>query len=339
MKFEKYEHINNLNHKRTLDKFFYGGHLLDSVKWCVTEKVHGAHFDIACDYLGLVEFWSRKRKIPAKVNFRNYDRIRDHLAQCITDLYSLIERDTGTTGFNLIVCGEIFGANYPHKDVKSLNLKRIQKGVYYCPDVNFYAYDIKINGWFVNYYAAVALLNEAGFFTAEILRIGTFRECMKYSNKFQTKLPLWLILPEIEDNICEGIVLKPIIPSRCFDGTRVIFKSKNEIYDERQKAPKVPREPIVLSDEANKTYNLLSIYITPQRLDNVLSKINTELLSKKTGFGKIMGDFRKDVMKSFDEDYDGIMKSLSKEDKIIVIKQIGKLCIPLVKKEWMQIIE
>jgi len=339
MKFEKYEHIHNLDHKKTLDKFFYSGYLLDSVKWCVTEKVHGAHFDVAWNGLSEVEFWTRKRKVLAKENFRNYDRMRDYLANCIRNLYKIIERDTGIKGFNIIVCGEIFGANYPHKDVEHLNLKRIQKGVYYCPDVNFYAYDIKINGDFINYYTTVALLNEVGFFSAEILKSGTFRECMKYPNKFQTKLPMWMSLPPIEDNTCEGIVLKPIIPLRCYDGTRVIFKSKNERFIEKKKAPKEPREQIILTEKAQGMYDAISSYVTPQRLDNVLSKINPETLDKKKGFGKIMADFKRDVIENFNDENVPNMTFLEKKDRILVEKFVGKLCVPLVKKEWMQIIE
>ena len=49
MKFEKYDNIKNYDHKKTLDKFFYEGHILNSVEWCVLEKIHGAHFDVAYD--------------------------------------------------------------------------------------------------------------------------------------------------------------------------------------------------------------------------------------------------------------------------------------------------
>jgi len=172
-----------------------------------------------------------------------------------------------------------------------------------------------------------------------MLKHGTFRECMEYPNKFQTFIPKLLDLPEIEDNICEGIVLKPVIPLRCVDGTRVIFKNKNAIYDERAKAPKVKRDPIPLTEKAQEIFDILSTYVTPQRLDNVLSKINTELLTRKQGFNTIMGLFRKDIMETFNDDYRGMMNTLEKQDKSIVSKQIGKLCVPIVKKEWMQIME
>ena len=83
MKFEKYDNIKNFDHKKTLNKFFYEGYLLNSVQWCVTEKAHGAHFDVAYDGLGEVEFWTRKRKLGKEENFNNYHRIRDNLLRVI----------------------------------------------------------------------------------------------------------------------------------------------------------------------------------------------------------------------------------------------------------------
>ncbi len=340
MNFERYKGIKHTDHKRTLDKFFYEGHLLDSVKWCVMEKVHGAHFDIAWDGSGEVEFWTRKRKLKQKQNFNNYHRIREKLTQSIKRVYKIIEKDTGVKNFEVIICGEVFGGTYPHKDIEGImNVKRVQKGVFYTPDIGFYAFDIKINGEFINYYSALMILNQGGFLRADILTSGTFRECMEYSNKFQTTIPNILGLPKIDDNICEGIVLKPVHPSLCIDGTRVILKSVNEIYDERSRAPKIIREQLELTEKAQKVYEILSTYVTQNRLNNVLSKIDKELLTKTRGFGKIMGDFRKDIMENFNDDYDGVMNTLDKQDKFLVAKRIGKLCVHLVKKEFMQIME
>ena len=340
MKFEHYEGIKNSDHQKTLDKIYEQGWASPSRMWCVLEKVHGAHFDIAWDGLGEVEFWSRKRKLSKEENFNNYHRIRKILDGCIKQAYKIIEEDTRVHNFELIICGEIFGGTYPHKDVEDImNVKRVQKGVFYYNDIGFYAFDIKINGEFVNYYSAVSILYRAGFLRAQILKTGSFEECMKCSNKFQTQIPVWLHIPPIEDNICEGIVIKPIKPERFLDGDRVILKSKNETYDDRARAPKVPREPLVLNDKAQGIYDILSTYVTQNRLDSVMSKINKELLTKKEGFGTIMGDFRKDIMESFNDDYDGVMNALIKQDKKLVGRLIGKLCVPLVKKEWMQIME
>ena len=343
MKFEVYDRMMNHDHQKTLDKIYEQGGAFPSRTWCLTEKAHGAHFDIAWDGIDKddIRFWSRKRVLSKDENFNNYIKIRDALERCMQRAYSLVATETNVKGgFDLIICGEIIGGTYPHKDVESvMNVRRVQKGVFYHPDIIFYAYDIKINGEFINYYSAYRILKMSLFFTAEILFEGNFEECMKYPNKFQTTIPNLLKLPEIEDNICEGWVLKTIKPERFIDGGRVILKSKNKIYDERARCAKKPREPLVLGEKAQKVYDILSTYVTQNRLDSVLSKVNIERLTKKQGFGTIMGDFRKDVMESFNDDNQGVMNTLLKQDKIIVAKLIGKLCVPLVKKEWMQILE
>ncbi len=331
----------NSDHKKTLDKIYEQGGAFPSRKWCILEKVHGAHFDIAWDGISEVEFWTRKRKLPPEENFNNYHRIRDELINHIKRSYAVIALNTGVKGgFELIICGELYGGTYPHKEVEDvMNVRRVQKGVFYRPGIGFYAYDIKINGEFINYYSAYHILSYGWFFPAEILFEGSFEECMKYPNKFQTTIPNLLGLPDIDDNICEGWVLKTIKPERFLDGDRVILKSKNAIYDERARCAKVPRKPLVLTEKTQKVFDILITYVTENRLDNVMSKINSELLNKKQGFGTIMGDFRKDIMESFNDDFGGVMNTLDKQDKSAISRQIGKLCVPLVKKEWLQIME
>ena len=45
------------------------------------------------------------------------------------DNHSIIRNDTGVQIFDLIICGELIGGTYPHKDVEEvMNVKRVQKG-------------------------------------------------------------------------------------------------------------------------------------------------------------------------------------------------------------------
>jgi len=326
MKFEKYEGIKNTNHKKTLEKIYLEGGAIQSRVWCITEKVHGTHFDIAWDGIGEVEFWSRERKLPVEEDFYCYHVIRDYLRECIKRAYKFVEEGTGVKGgFELIVCGEIIGGTYPHKDVeKMVHIGRVQKGVFYTNDLRFYGFDVRIDEEFINYYSALHIMENSGFMAAQILIEGTFDECLEYTNEFQTTIPDILRLPKIDDNICEGVVLKPIKPERFLDGKRVILKNKNEKFSGRSRKPKVPREQLKLTPELN----------------SVVSKLNKKLLTKKQGFPKLMGHFRKDIMETFNDDYEGaIWNFLDKQDKYLINKYIGHLCVPLVKAEWMEILE
>ena len=54
--------------------------------------------------------------------------------------------------------------------------------------------------------------------------IEPFEECLKYSNLFQTKIPEMYGLEPIENNIAEGVVIKPVKDLRFGNGQRVILK-------------------------------------------------------------------------------------------------------------------
>ena len=111
-----------------------------------------------------------------------------------------------------------------------------QKGVWYHPDIRFYAFDVYIKTenceGFLNYSVAVDFFEKIGLFHAKILQIGTFDECIKHSDEFQTTIPEDLGLPPIENNICEGIVIKPIKSIYTEDEDRIILKSKNARFKE-----------------------------------------------------------------------------------------------------------
>ena len=73
---------------------------------------------------------------------------------------------------------------------------------------------------------------------AKPLFSGSFKDALEYQNDFQTTIPGILGLPEIEDNIAEGVVIKPENAMFFHDGSRLILKNKNakiwrEIFSQR----------------------------------------------------------------------------------------------------------
>ena len=82
------------------------------------------------------------------------------------------------------------------------------------------------------------LFEAESFFYAKTLFRGTLAECLKHPNGFQSKIAEWLGLPAIEDNICEGIVIRPVTPMYLRNGSRVLIKSKNERFAERKSVKK-----------------------------------------------------------------------------------------------------
>jgi Rnl2 family RNA ligase len=241
----------------------------------------------------------------------------------------------------MAIFGEIFGGNYPHKDVEKVkNATQVQKGIFYSPDNLFYAFDIRVNETYLNYDKVIELFEKHGLFYAKILVRGTLKECMEYSNEFKSKIPEWLGLPEIEgENITEGTVLKPIDSKFFGCGSRVILKNKNDKWKEKaseSKHPKPPKEEIKLSDEGNRLMTELDTYVCENRLKNVLSKIGT--VTQKD-FGKILGAMAVDTLKDFKKDHEDAFNALPEDDQKAINKRTSTVCQLLIRKHIVDIVD
>ena len=107
-------------------------------------------------------------------------------------------------------------------------------------------------------------------------------------------------LPAIDDNICEGIVIRPVVPMYLRNGSRVLIKSKNERFAEKKsvkKRNKLFAEPIPFSEALQTLIAEGEAYVTVNRLINVVSHIGEVHFPKD--FGKVMGLFSKDVLDDF----------------------------------------
>ena len=235
----------------------------------------------------------------------------------------------------------MFGGTYPHKDVEpNRKLSLIQKGVCYTPEHEFYGFDIYVINDDGGRYLPVDEVNELfdkhGFFYARTLFKGTLGECLKYPNAFQSKIAEWLGFPAIEDNICEGIVIRPVVPVYLRNGSRVLIKSKNERFAEKKsvkKRNKLFAEPVPYSEALKALIPEVEAYVTEQRLANVVSHIGEVHVPKD--FGKIMGLFSKDVLEDFLKEHGGEYGCLEKSEQKLLNKELNKLSTELVKKVYM----
>jgi len=183
------------------------------------------------------------------------------------------------------------------------------------------------------------LANHAGFVTLPLLESGTLEKCLKYSNEFNSGIPAILGMPELPiktsgenkgqrtPNICEGVVITPTIPRFLMNGTRVIFKNKNEKFSEKTREPEVPKEP--LSPELLATITSCLEYVTSQRLDNVLSKGPELDFDNKRNIGVLMKAMTSDVFSEIADETD-LLPGLDKEDRKEVNRAISNAIKPLV---------
>jgi Rnl2 family RNA ligase len=224
----------------------------------------------------------------------------------------------------LTIYGELFGGIYP--DMTDETMITVQKGVYYSPKNEFYAFDLVY--WspgkrtYLNVLDMERILSDYGFFVAKPLFTGTFEECLNYPNTFQSTIPFCLGYDPPKNNEAEGIVIRPV-KTLHFPSGRVMVKSKNPKFSERQKTKQTP---IV---EKNKSvisiWNALSEYVNENRLNNVRSK-DSNLSGKQ-----LIGPLAKDSLQEFidsheDRDLVDLYLSLTKKEKGLVTKYLADAC-------------
>jgi len=118
---------------------------------------------------------------------------------------------------SIVIYGEYFGGWFPHPAVQPQGPgagSPVQKGaIAYSPDHNFYAFDVCVNGHYLDFDEASELLHAAGFpLVASPVVRGSFEECMAFDvDSFQTTMPALLGLPLCEQySIAEGLIVRPV---------------------------------------------------------------------------------------------------------------------------------
>lgn len=335
--FKKYSSIENHFNREFMEHVVE--HMPQDLQYVVQEKVHGANTSFLCDG-NEVKFAKRTSVLANDEKFYDYPELLEAYNDKVMNLFHRV-KTLHPEVVTISVFGEMFGGLYPHNDVKvNRKLTLIQKGVCYTPEHEFYGFDIYISDGENGRYLPVDEVNEIfemeGFFYAKTLFRGTLAECMKYPNAFPSKISEWLGLPAINDNICEGIVIRPVTPMYLRNGSRVLIKSKNERFAEKKsvkKRNKLFAEPVPYSDELKALVSEVDAYVTENRLTNVVSHIGEVHVPKD--FGKIMGLFSKDVLEDFLKEHGGDYSALDKSEQKLLNKELNKLATALVKKVYM----
>lgn len=335
--FKKYSSIENTYNKDFLEKIKSEG--LDSLAYVVQEKVHGSNCCFVTDGKE-IQFAKRTGFLEPEEKFYNYEELLIRYKERVIFLYSRIKEKYPDTE-SVLVYGEMFGGKYPHPDVKNdSKVMCIQKGVFYSPVHEFYGFDIYVRGTDSGRYLSVnesnAFFEECGFLYAKTLFEGTIDECLAYPNAFQSRIAEWLELPPIEDNICEGIVIRPVDTVFFGNGSRLLLKNKNSKFAEKKSVKK--RQPALFieptySEELNKLLPVVEEYITENRLNNTISKIGEVTFPKDTG--RLIGLFSKDALDDFLKEHSGSYASLEKSEQKILNRHVNKLATDLIKKTYM----
>lgn len=341
MKFKKYNSIEYNYRVEYIKKIRNNGYDSKDIYWHVTEKIHGSNFSFITN--GETVECQKRTSILKNEKFYNWQCLKEQYEENILNMFSFMNRTMGSPLETLYVYGELFGGHYPHKDVKQYNASiKIQKGIYYHPGNEFMAFDIFAvfkdgNARWLELNEIVILCIHTDIETVPLLKIGTFDECLDYSNDFQTKVPNVFGLPEIDNNICEGVVIKPNKPLY-IGQDRIIIKNKNDKWKEKAKEPKKKKQPIVITEDQQKYIDEYSKYLTVPRFQNAASKIGEPDFKLFSDFVK---EIYEDAMKDFKKDNEEeIMKKIpDKHDRKIIIKQAGKMTADFVRECILKIIK
>lgn len=234
---------------------------------------------------------------------------------------------------NIIIHGEIFGGTYPGR--KTEGAVKVQSGIFYCDWNDFYAFDLRCDGNYLDVDEANNLFQKFGFFFAKTIFEGSLQECINYKNDFNDPICTWLGLPEVENNITEGIVIRPKMVKKDNSGERIILKSKNSKWSEKQHHPKVKTE-IVLSDEGKILHEEILSYLNENRLSSVLSKLGP---IQQNEFGKLMGEMSSDLWKDALKDHKDAWEAIEKEEQKKISKIVGQEVAGLIRKHFQAIID
>ena len=339
VRFKKYTSIENTFDKDFVERIYAEG--CDRLEFVVQEKVHGANVCLTTDGV-TAGFGKRTGWVEAGEKFYDYEALFARYTPKVTALFSAVQEAFADVK-TLTVFGEMFGGKYPHPDVKNTpQTKLIQKGVYYCPNHEFYAFDLYIvqggSGRFLSVDEANAFFEHAGFFHAKTLFRGTLEACLHFPNDSPSMISTWLGLPPLEDNICEGVVIRPIVPTFLSHGARVLLKSKNARFAEKKsvkkRTPKLFREPSY-SDELNTLLPVMEEYVTENRLHNVVSKIGEVSLPKETG--KLIGLFSKDILDDFLKEHASQYALLEKSEQKLLNRHANSLATALIKSVYFRV--
>jgi Rnl2 family RNA ligase len=337
LKFSKYPSIDNVDRKKTIDYIVQLG--LENVLWQGSLKVHGANFCIVTDG---EDMKSGKRSgfiVPSDGGFHNYQNVIANYQQQIFDFYKTLK--LMFPDYNqLTLCGELFGGMYNHPDVeRDPHASRVQKGVEYCPHNDFFLFDIKVDDMFIEKTWITHAIDNFGFVGAKPLFMGTLTECLKQDPHIQDPLHKEFDLPTVEgDNICEGFVIEPVVPAFFPNGSRIILKNKNEAFCEKasHKKPRKVQLPHEWTDEGTAEVEEILLYVTENRLRNVLSHMG-EVTDKM--FGKIMGLFAQDVFKSYLKDRNTEFSALDKKEQDLVKKEMQRGCADCIRPNFRDIMD
>jgi Rnl2 family RNA ligase len=327
MKHRKYDKIENHYLTSFLDNIkFTIAEDSDKITWFAQEKIHGANFSVLTNGDSFA-FCSRNKIINLeKDNFYNVKSIIDNIKQDVLSIYSNITTESPY----IIIYGELFGGSYP--GINNVKQRSVQKGVYYSPNLQFIPFDIFLpeENTYLNFSVSLGIFKKSNVLHLNPVAKGSLEDLLNFDVETNSTIYKLFNLPKIENNIMEGIVIRPSIEYK-YKESRLIIKKKSNSFLERKKESKLDKEKYKsLSHENLSLLTKINSYITENKLNNVLSHLGYNSIEPKN-IGTVIKEFQNDVIEDLLKEHPELDKMEIKQIKKLSMKDLKSLVFKRIK--------
>ncbi|MFD7454068.1 RNA ligase family protein [Kitasatospora sp. NPDC059827] len=208
-----------------------------SREWTAAEKVHGAHFAVVCE--GDAVRAAKRRDLLGGEDldaFFGVSRIWPRLRVAAGRFAAAVRAGRGGDAV-VTVYGELAGGRYPHPGVPAApGVEPVQTGVWYDPGLRWLPFDATVETADGRYWLADRELRSAadaaGLSCVPLLARGPLNTLQDLPAAFPSRVPALFGLPELDDNLAEGYVLKPAGEWRESGAARPVLKVKQKAFAE-----------------------------------------------------------------------------------------------------------
>jgi Rnl2 family RNA ligase len=316
------------------------------LRWCATEKIHGANMSFAVTpHDGAVVACRRRAVIKSNEPFFGYKSwlLADDGAakQKLVALAALVCDDNDELDRNSLVIrvyGELFGNGYG--DDATQRKGAIQSGVYYCDRVQFCVFDVAVTksdgtNAYLPLVQVMQFCEQVDLLCTEPLLVGTFDGCVHFELPFASTLPARLGMEPLRslENFAEGIVVRPLdIEMRVGKNVRTLVKVKIDDFLERCKT--TGRQTKAESSSTSRTAEFAAIIdaevranATRQRVANAISKMGEVESTDLAALKALLRAVKLDIWETIEEDYPDFRSQVDMRQLNILATQVGKQAI------------
>lgn len=296
-KFKKYSSIENHYQENFLTKCPQ-----EIITWCITEKVHGANFQVHYDGKHIL-VGSRNRFINSDESFYNLNNLIQEIKPQLLHFFKSVNPP-------ITLYGEVYGDG-------------VQKGVKYSKTKKIRFFDLKFKDEYVPYDLALELFEFHKLPHIPVLECfnGTISEVIKQVNTRFNSTIAEGEYSELENNLCEGVVIKPYYKEfKTVSGNRVIIKKKNEEFLEKKQRTKEPK--LDGFNDYSKDLEATKPYINENRFNAVFSKEPYQ----RENFGDFIKAYAKDVIEDAAKD----------SVEILNVKNLNNIVAKATKQEYFR---